>query len=149
MNAKTFIRLSETATQIAEAETFVLDDQCGAVATFVGVTRRDKVPDRGEVMALEFEAHVSLAEAVLFQIVEEHRLSNPDLRHVFIHHRMGTVAVGEGNVVIAVSSPHRTSAFRALEAIMSGLKAKAPIWKKELFTDKSYRWQENAEFNPY
>ena len=144
---RTLLRVGPQVCDILEAERFVTDERSGAVATFVGVTRKDVVGGK-TVVALEFEAHVPLAESVLNQIVEKHRSENPDLRHVFIHHRLGRVPVGEGNVVIAVSSPHRKSAFTGVQAIMDELKALLPVWKKEIFDDQTYRWQENAEFRP-
>ncbi len=65
--------------------------------------------------------------------------------HVYIEHRIGSVDVSESNIVIAVSSGHRKCAFRACEAIMDTIKARLPIWKKEVFDDGSTRWLVNAE----
>ena len=145
---KTFVKVSRDAIDLQEAERFVLDDACGAIASFVGVTRRDIVDDR-TVIGLEFEAHVPLAEAVLHDIVSSYRKrSESDLKHVYIHHRLGFVPVGSGNLVLAVSSPHRKTAFRAVEALMEELKSTLPVWKKEKFHDNSYRWSQNVEFTP-
>jgi len=36
---------------------------------------------------------------------------------------------------VAVSSPHRAEAFAACRFAIDALKAKAPIWKKELYAD--------------
>jgi molybdopterin synthase catalytic subunit len=144
---KTIIRVSVDPIDIGEAHTSVSDEECGAVASFVGVTRRDSV--NGKIVSgLEFEAHVQLAESVLMDIVTSYRSQDSSLRHVFIHHRLGVVPVGEGNVVIAVSSGHRKTAFKAVQELMDQLKAQLPVWKKEWFTDNSYRWCQNIEFNP-
>ena len=148
MIRRTHVRIDFEAIRTVEAHQFVADENCGAVASFLGVTRRDILDRTRQVVALEFEAHVQLAEAVLNQIITRHRDENPELAHVFIHHRIGTVPVGDANVVIAVSSPHRKSAFRAVQALMDELKARLPVWKKERFSDDSYRWQENVEFRP-
>ena len=62
--------------------------------------------------------------------------SNPhpnNLIHSTIHHRLGPVPVGSPSIVIAVSSPHRQSAFRACEFILEQVKSRAQIWKREFY----------------
>ena len=51
-----------------------------------------------------------------------------------VHHRLGTVPVGEASIVIAVSSPHRKEAFRVCENVLEGVKAKAQIRKREHYS---------------
>ena len=46
-----------------------------------------------------------------------------------------TVEVGEPSVVIAVASPHRDAAFGACRFLIDELKARVPLWKKELYAD--------------
>ena len=59
---------------------------------------------------------------------------NPNnLIHSTIHHRLGPVPVGSPSIVIAVSSPHRQSAFRACEFILEQVKSRAQIWKREFY----------------
>jgi molybdopterin synthase catalytic subunit len=100
----------------------VTDSRAGAVVTFHGVTR--------EVPALEYEAYTEMAEAKLAEIAtaaaERHGLCA-----VTVEHRVGTVALSEPSVVIAVSAPHRGEAFAAAREIIDELKAQAPIWKRE------------------
>lgn len=38
-------------------------------------------------------------------------------------------------VVVVVSTPHRKESFEACQYIIDNVKAKAPIWKKEVFED--------------
>jgi len=52
-----------------------------------------------------------------------------------IHHRVGTLAIGEIAVIIAVATPHRKAAFEACEFAIDTLKETVPIWKKEIFKD--------------
>lgn len=143
---RTHVSVSADVVDGAKAVDFVTDSHCGAVSSFIGVTRRDSLGTR-EVIALEFEAHTALAESVMKDIIHTYREENAELQHVFVHHRLGLVPVGQGNVVIAVSAGHRAAAFAAVEALMNNLKATLPVWKKELYNDESYRWLENAEFN--
>ena len=52
--------------------------------------------------------------------------------------------VGDASVVIAASSPHRAPALAAVAWAIDELKARVPIWKKEMFVGGGV-WQENAE----
>ena len=64
-----------------------------------------------------------------------------------IHHRLGTVPVGEPSIVIAVSSPHRKEAFMACEQILEDVKLKVQIWKREFYEgerEEDAEWKANA-----
>ncbi|MDE0765986.1 MAG: molybdenum cofactor biosynthesis protein MoaE, partial [Amylibacter sp.] len=50
---------------------------------------------------------------------------------VRIVHRFGRLQLGEQIMMVAVSAPHRRSAFEAVDYIMDFLKSRAPFWKKE------------------
>lgn len=104
----------------------------GGLVTFTGVVRRHS---RGkEVVRLEYEAYVPMAERTLRMIAQQAQAANPDVR-VAIWHRIGTLGVGEIAVVIAASAPHRGPAFEACRFAIEELKRSVPIWKKEIFTD--------------
>ena len=104
----------------------------GAVATFTGnVRRHGTLPD---VTRLEYEAYEPMALEVLAAIAGEIELEYPGVQ-VAIHHRLGTLAVGEAAVIIAASAPHRAEAFAACRVAIERLKQRAPIWKKEVGAD--------------
>jgi MoaE-MoaD fusion protein len=108
----------------------VASDEAGAIATFTGTTR---VHSRGRsVLKLEYEAYEGMAEQTMAELAEELR-SRYDLRGVAIHHRVGTVGIGEPSVVIAVSAPHRQDALAACKDAIDTLKRTVPLWKKELY----------------
>jgi molybdopterin synthase catalytic subunit len=102
----------------------------GGVVTFAGVVRRQghHLPD---VVRLEYEAYVEMAVEVLRDIADEIEREWPEVR-VAIHHRVGSLVVGEAAVLIAAAAPHRAEAFDACRAAIDRLKARAPIWKKEI-----------------
>ena len=50
---------------------------------------------------------------------------------VAIVHRLGTVAVGEASVAVAVGAPHRDAAFAAARWLIDEIKLHVPIWKRE------------------
>lgn len=64
-----------------------------------------------------------------------------------IHHRLGTVPIGEPSIVIAVSSPHRKEAFAVCEEILEEVKKKAQIWKREYYEgegESEAEWKVNT-----
>jgi molybdopterin synthase catalytic subunit len=133
-SAPAAIRISAKPVTIAEAVAAVAGadagGDAGAVVTFAGIVRRrgHHLPD---VVRLEYEAYREMAEAVLREIAEEIQREHPGTR-VAIHHRTGSLAVGDTAVAIAAAARHRAPAFEACRAAIDRLKLRAPIWKKEI-----------------
>lgn len=109
----------------------------GAVVLFLG-TVRDHSPGRDGVTHLEYEAYAEHVEAKIAEIVAEAREKWP-LNTVAAVHRVGSLSIGEISVAVAVSSGHRVDAFPAARYVIDELKGRAPIWKKEY-------WSEGAEW---
>ncbi len=123
-------RLSEAPLSLDAVVAEVRDADAGAIATFVGTTRRQS---RGrEVLHLEYEAYEGMAEQVLADLAAELGRRH-ELCRVAIHHRVGRVDIGETSVVIAVSAPHRAAALAACREAIDELKASVPLWKKEVY----------------
>ena len=123
-------RLSERPLSLEAAVDEVRRDEAGAIATFVGTTRR-RSRDR-DVLHLEYEAYEGMAEQVMEQLAEQLKRSH-DLSEIAIHHRVGRVEIGETSVVIAVSAPHRADALAACREAIDELKVSVPLWKKEVY----------------
>jgi molybdopterin synthase catalytic subunit len=121
-----------TPLDAAEVARAVESPEQGALCTFTGHVRRHG--QQPNVARLEYEAYVPMAEEVLGAIAAEIEREWPGTR-VAIHHRTGTLVVGEAAVVIAVSAPHRAEAFEGCRAAIERLKQRAPIWKKEIGDD--------------
>ena len=102
----------------------------GGVVTFTGVVRREG-HHLADVVRLEYEAYVEMAEQVLAEIAEEIEREWVGTE-IAIHHRVGSLAVGEIAVAITAASAHRAPAFEACRAAIDRLKERAPIWKKEI-----------------
>jgi MoaE-MoaD fusion protein len=108
----------------------VRSDSAGAIATFVGTTRRQS---RGRsVLHLDYEAYEEMAEPAMAKIAAELK-GRYDLCEIAIHHRTGRVEIGEASVVIAVSAPHRQEALAACKDAIDTLKERVPLWKKEFY----------------
>jgi len=102
----------------------------GGVVTFTGVVRRQG-HHLSDVIRLEYEAYVEMAEQVLADIAAEIEREWAGTE-IAIHHRVGSLRVGEVAVAITAASAHRAPAFEACRAAIDRLKERAPIWKKEI-----------------
>jgi molybdopterin synthase catalytic subunit len=111
---------------------FVKTDDTGGIVTFVGTVRNQTKGN--QVMKLDFEAYEPMAISEMRKIAEQ-AVEKYSLNKIAIHHRIGSLAIGEVPVVIAVSAPHRKAAFAACEYCIDTLKETVPIWKKEYFQD--------------
>jgi len=117
---------------------------CGALCSFVGVVRATHNGRR--VTRLEYEAYEPMALQVFERIAEEARQAWPAV-HVAIHHRVGTLAVGDASVVVVAAAAHRAEAFQASRYAIERVKQIAPIWKHEYFEDGD-AWVEGAVADP-
>jgi MoaE-MoaD fusion protein len=123
-------RVTEEQLSLDAVVAEVADERAGAVASFTGTVRRQS---RGrEVTRLEYEAYAEMAEDVMAQLALDLE-ERYDLCAIAIHHRVGTLAIGEASVVIAVSAPHRQDALAACKDAIDRLKETVPLWKKEVY----------------
>ncbi len=104
----------------------------GGLNVFIGTVRN--TTKNKSVRWLEYECYEGMAVVEIKKIVDEASDRWNLLGHA-ISHRVGTLKPGEIAVVVAVSTPHRKESFEACQFIVDELKAKAPIWKKEVFED--------------
>ncbi|XP_042893590.1 molybdopterin synthase catalytic subunit-like [Penaeus japonicus] len=136
------IKLTQDALSTGEAADLVTDPTCGAVSLFVGTTRNNF--QGREVVRLEYEAYQEMAEKEMLAICRQAR-DKWNLKHIAIYHRLGVVPVLESSVIIAVSSSHRRESLEATSFLIDLLKARVPIWKKEMYDDGRGDWKENKE----
>jgi molybdopterin synthase catalytic subunit len=123
-------RVTEEPLSLETVAAEVSDEQAGAIATFTGTVRRQS---RGrEVTRLEYEAYAEMAEEVMARLAVDLE-QRYELCKVAIHHRVGTLGIGEASVVIAVSAPHRQDALAACKEAIDTLKETVPLWKKEVY----------------
>ena len=115
---------------MAEASTWVVLPACGAVVVFAG-TVRDHAEGRTGVTRLDYEAYEEQVDPRLRAIAAEARVRWPAVGRIVLLHRVGSLALTEVSVVIAVSAPHRAEAFEAARWCIDTVKATVPIWKRE------------------
>ena len=117
------------------------NDEIGAVASFVGITRADAGANAGDaVTAMTLEHYPAMTEKQLADIEAEAR-RRWDLTASLIVHRYGRLEPGDQIVLVAAASAHREAAFEACHFLIDWLKTKAPFWKLE-DTPSGPRWVE-------
>nr|WP_238717871.1 molybdenum cofactor biosynthesis protein MoaE [Petrachloros mirabilis] len=129
-----------TFAPLSWAQVYAIADHShnGAVVVMSG-TVRDHTDGR-LVKFLEYQAYEPMALKVFAQIAQEAQQRWPSINQVVIHHRVGSLSIGEISVLIAVGCPHRGEAFAACQHVIDTLKHTAPIWKKEHWQDGSSSW---------
>ena len=137
MDKITDIRLTREPLDVFAAQS-VICPEAGGVAIFLGTTRAE-MGDSGNLVALDYHAYDEMALRELEKLAVAVAARWPVSRAV-IWHRLGQVRVGEASVLVAVSCPHRDAAFAACAWLMDELKKTVPIWKREIFQDRT-RWQ--------
>ncbi len=128
----------------AAMRALVLTPASGALVLFEGVVR--DVHQGHEVLRLEYEAYVPMAEKVLRQVGEAIR-RDFEIHDIAIHHRTGMLEVGETSLLVAVSAEHRAQAFEAALAAVDRVKESVPVWKREYSPD-GVTWQEGVRPRP-
>ncbi|PWL40501.1 molybdopterin converting factor [Flagellimonas aquimarina] len=116
--------------------------QIGAHDIFLGQVRADKIEGK-TVGAIEYTAYEEMAN-LKFHEIREKTFDKFDITCMHIYHSLGKVGVGEICLFVFVSSPHRRTAFEALEFVVEEIKAHVPVFGKELFEDDSYQWKVNT-----
>ena len=129
-------RVTEEPLSVAEHEAAVADKAAGAVVSFAGVVRDH---DGGRsVTELEYVGHPTAPELIA-EIAAEFA-GRPEVQSVAVSHRVGLLAIGDVALACAVSAAHRGQAFAACAELVDEVKARLPIWKRQVFTDGVDEW---------
>jgi molybdopterin synthase catalytic subunit len=119
---------------------------CGAVSIFVGITRNTF---EGKVVTnLYYEGYTPMAMRELKSICRDARGAYPGVNRLVAVHVLGDCPVGSASVVVGCNSPHRREAIRCTQYLIDELKARVPIWKKEVYEGDEGKsvWKENVEW---
>jgi molybdopterin synthase catalytic subunit len=114
-------------------------DSTGGISVFAGQVRADVVEGR-TVKAIEYSAYESMVVAEVESIRSLVMTAFSDVKSVTIVHSTGVVRAGELSLLVVVTAGHRDQAMRACTHTVELVKARLPVWKKELFDDDSQRW---------
>lgn len=106
----------------------------GGMCVFVGTVR--EFTNNEEVVSLEFETYKAMAIKEMRKIADQ-AIEKWQLNKVVIRHAVGAKEIGEPVVVIGASSAHRDACFTACRFMIDTLKETVPIWKREIFKNKT------------
>jgi molybdopterin synthase catalytic subunit len=108
------------------------DTETGAHVRFLGLVRGSL--EGKPVLRLRYEAYPEMAAAELGALGQE-VAARFGVRGVRLLHRLGEVPVGEAALLVDVAGTHRAETFAACGWLVDQVKARVPIWKKELLAD--------------
>ena len=120
------------------------DSESGGHSVFIGQVRNDSVEGK-PVEAIEYSAYPAMADSEADRIALELHSIFPDLRKIVILHSTGIVKAGEISLFVMASAGHRAQAIEACREAVERIKERLPVWKKELFSDESFRWKDNSK----
>jgi len=109
----------------------------GATALFLGTVRASN--EGREVTGIEYSAYEEMAPREMSAILDE-ASRRFGIQHAAVEHRVGTLAVEDVSIAVAVAAPHRAPAMDALRFIVDETKRRAPIWKLEHYSDGTREW---------
>ncbi len=110
------------------------DAQSGGICVFIGTVR--EFTQGEEVVSLEFETYKKMAVKEMDKIASD-AMKKWSLNKVIIRHAVGLKEVEAPVVVVGASSAHRDACFEACRYLIDTLKETVPIWKKEMFENKT------------
>jgi molybdopterin synthase catalytic subunit len=133
--------LTREPIDVAEWVERVAQPQAGAIAVFVGTVRSETSPAGAPLEALEYSAYEAMAFEEMLRLLRAARERQPAARAVLVH-RLGVLRIGDASVACAVAAPHRAEAFDLCRVLIEELKARVPIFKREIWADGSRSWVE-------
>ena len=114
----------------------------GGHSLFLGRVREDKI-DGKIVRAIDYSAYDEMVFSEAEKIKNEILSQFSDLKSVDLLHSKGIVRAGEISLVVLVSAGHRNEAIQACSRTVELIKKRLPVWKKEIFSNGTFRWKNN------
>ena len=97
----------------------------------------------GEVLMGQGSDHLAIDPAMTARVAGEiaaEFAARPEVAAVAVSHRIGLLGIGDVALACAVSAAHRGQAFAACAELVDEVKARLPIWKRQVFTDGDEEW---------
>lgn len=135
---KPFCKIVNESIDPSDVFSLIKEESHGAQNFFFGAVRERNAGR--DVVAVSYDAAIPLAEQVLDEITQEALTAWGSTLQICVLHRVGKLKVGELSVAIGVSSMHRDEAYKASRFIIEQIKIRAPIWKKEYYSDGETEW---------
>ncbi len=131
------VRVTADVLDVGTVLATIAGPDCGALTCFVGTVR--EVNDGRAVTGIDYEAYEPMASLELERIAHEAVARWPGTR-VAMSHRVGTLALGDASVIVAVAHARRAPALDAQRYCIETLKQRVPIWKREHYVEGDWSW---------
>lgn len=142
MPKQVFVQGAIPAEKIAESiASHQVKTNIGGHSIFLGQVRADAVSGK-IVAAIEYSAYEEMALPE-FDRIREEAFSKFDLICAHVYHSLGTIKAGELCFFVFTSAAHRKAAREANQFLVDEIKARVPIFGKEIFEDESHQWKVN------
>jgi molybdopterin synthase catalytic subunit len=112
----------------------------GGHSIFLGQVRADEINGK-KVIAIEYSAYEGMVKTEVNKIKETILSEFKDVRSMDVVHSTGVVKTGEISLFVLVSAGHRQQAIQACTRAVEMIKETLPVWKKEIFNDRSHSWK--------
>lgn len=115
---------------------FLFEKNAGAVYSFIGIIR--DVNNNKMVKSITYHVLEDLFKSILYK--ECHNFLGKGCLKICIVQYCGSLDIGNVNLLVGVSSKHRKESFLFCGELVEFIKHKAPVWKKEFYSDGSHKW---------
>ncbi len=136
-SARWYAAIVDAPIDVAGLVARVSHQGAGAVSVFLGTVR--DVNDGRAVTGVEYSAYRPMALSELQAIAHEVCEGTAGLQ-VAVEHRLGSLALVDVSVAIAVSHARRAPALDATRLVIEALKVRVPIWKHEQYVSGERGW---------
>lgn len=135
---RTIIKVHADPIDMEQATKWDHDSSNGATNIFIGMVRSLNLGR--QVKSIHYDCYIPLCESVIREIANEAKVKwGQDIEMVVIH-RHGLLMTGEASVLVMASTKHRDEAYRVTRYVIEEIKTRAPVWKKETYTDGESEW---------
>ena len=114
----------------------------GGHSVFIGQVRADEVNGK-KVKSIEYSAYKEMVKIEADKIKNAVFMEFTDVKSIDFLHSTGIVHAGKISLFVLVSAGHRRQSIEACSKTVEFIKEKLPVWKKEIFDDKSHKWKQN------
>ena len=91
------------------------------------------------VLELEYHSHPSAADVVA-EVVASLADKYSGVHGIAVSHRVGPLKIGDVALACAVAAEHRKEAFSLCADLVDEVKARLPVWKRQVFSDNTDEW---------
>lgn len=130
------INIMDTKINVDKCLSLSLTGKEGAIVSFIGTIKG--INNNKNVIKVDYNIFNSLAYSIIkekcFYFLDKYKCQ------IHIYQYKGILFVKDVNILIIVNSCSRRDSFFVCSELLEFIKSNVPIWKKEFYSDGSYKW---------